>query len=147
MPTNNGDSERPEVVLCYLGPSLPLAQAREILPNAIYRPPAKQGDIVTDVVQYSPNRILLIDGVFSDNLSPWHKEFIWALQYPLLYAIYGAASMGALRASELDWLGMVGIGKIYEWYRAGITEDDSEVALTYAMREGPDGPIYYPNTV
>jgi hypothetical protein len=55
--------------------------------------------------------------------------------------------MGALRAAELDWLGMVGVGRVYEWYRAGITEDDSEVALAYAVREGPDGPIYYPNTV
>jgi hypothetical protein len=140
----NGDGEK---ILCYLGPSLPLAEARKILPDAIYRPPAKQGDIVTDVVRFSPERIILADGVFKENLSPWHKEIVYALQYPGVKAIYGAASMGALRAAELDWLGMVGIGKIYEWYRAGITEDDSEVALSYAVREGPEGPLYYPNTV
>ena len=33
--------------------------------------------------------------------------------------VYGAASMGALRAAELDAFGMVGIGKIYESYRVG----------------------------
>jgi hypothetical protein len=140
----NGDGEK---VLVYLGPSLPLAEARQILPHAIYRAPAKQGDIVTDVVNLQPNRIILIDGVFRDNLSPWHKELTYAVQYPGVKAIYGAASMGALRAAELDWLGIVGIGKIYQWYRDGVTEDDSEVALSYAVREGPDGPLYYLNTV
>jgi hypothetical protein len=92
----NGDGEK---ILCYIGPSLPLARAREILPHAIYRPPARQGDIVTDVVRFSPNRILLIDGVFAENLSVWHKELVWALQHSYVHAIYGAASMGALRAS------------------------------------------------
>ena len=54
--------------------------------------------------------------------------------------IYGAASMGALRAAELDTFGMVGIGKIYESYRIGRYtpftdpfEDDDEVAV----RHGP----------
>jgi hypothetical protein len=144
---NNGDTMQPEKILVYLGTSLPLAKAREILPGAIYRAPAKQGDIVTDVVNLEPDRIILIDGNFDANLSVWHKEIVYALQYPGVKAVYGAASMGALRAAELDWLGMVGIGRVYEWYRAGITEDDSEVALSYAVRDGPDGPIYYTNTV
>jgi hypothetical protein len=136
-----------EKVLVYLGPSLPLSKAREILPAGIFRPPAKQGDIVTDVVNLSPDRIILIDGEFRQNLSVWHKELVYALQYPGVKAVYGAASMGALRAAELDFLGMIGIGKIYHWYRDSVTEDDSEVALNYASREGPDGPLYYPQSV
>jgi hypothetical protein len=140
----NGDGEK---ILVYLGPSLSLAKAREILPQAIYRPPARQGDIVTDVVNFSPNRIILIDAEFRQNLSPWHKEIVYALQYPGVKAVYGASSMGALRAAELDWLGMVGVGRVYEWYRDGVTEDDSEVALNYAARDALDGPIYYPLTV
>jgi hypothetical protein len=139
--------EQREKILVYLGPSLSLAKAREILPDAIYRPPCKQGDIVTDVVNLEPNRILLIDGVFRENLSPWHKELVYALQYPGVKALYGAASMGALRAAELDFLGMVGIGRIYEWFRDGVTEDDSEVAVSYAEREGPQGRLYYVNTI
>jgi hypothetical protein len=122
-------------VLVYLGPSLPLARAREILPEAIYHPPARQGDIVTDVVNLNPTHILLVDGSFRENLSPWHKELVYALQ--CVKAIYGAASMGALRASELDWLGMIGVGQIYNWYRDGVTEDDAEVAVSYA--ELPSG--------
>jgi hypothetical protein len=136
-----------EKILCYLGPSLSLTKAREILPDAIYHPPAKQGDIVTDVVNESPTRIILIDGCFHENLSVWHKEIVYALQYPGVAAIYGAASMGALRAAELDWIGMIGLGRIYQWYRDGVTEDDSEVALTYATKDGPNGPLYYPLSV
>ena len=37
--------------------------------------------------------------------------------------------MGALRASELDTYGMIGVGKIYEWYRDGVIEADDEVAV------------------
>ena len=136
-----------EKILVYLGPSLPLAQARRLLPQAIYRPPAKQGDIVSDVINYRPNRIILIDGVFRENLSPWHKEIVFALQYPGVKAIYGSASMGALRAAELDYLGMVGIGRIYQWYRDGVTEDESEVAVSYAERDGAEGTVYYLNNV
>lgn len=133
-----------EKVLVYLGPSLSLDKAKGILPDAIYRPPAKQGDILSDVVNFSPNRIILIDGEFAQNLSPWHKEIVYAIQYPGVKGIYGASSMGALRASELDYIGMVGIGQIYEWYRDGVTEDDSEVALNYAVRAGAYIPLSVP---
>src|SRR5215469_388949 len=133
-----------EKILVYLGPSLPLAEAKSILPAATYRPPAKQGDIVSDIVNFNPDYVILIDGEFRQNLSVWHKEIVYALQFPSVKAVYGAASMGALRAAELDWLGMVGIGKIYEWYRDSITEDDSEVALNYSAFAFKD---YAPLTV
>ena len=87
-------------ILVYLGPSLPLTKAREILPEAVYRPPAKQGDILSDVVNLSPTHIILIDGEFKQNLSPWHKEIVYALQHPGVKGVYGAASMGALRARD-----------------------------------------------
>ena len=37
--------------------------------------------------------------------------------------------MGALRASELDDFGMVGIGKVYHDYRDGVIESDDDVAV------------------
>ncbi len=37
--------------------------------------------------------------------------------------VYGSSSMGALRASELDEFGMVGVGRIYECYRSGPHRD------------------------
>lgn len=122
-----------EKILVYLGPSLSLDRAKEILPGAIYLPPAKQGDITSDLVNHNPVRMILLDSEIHQNLSPWHKELVYALQYPSVKAIYGASSMGALRAAELDYLGMIGIGQIYEWFRDGIIEDDAEVALNYSQ--------------
>ena len=39
--------------------------------------------------------------------------------------------MGALRASELDSYGMIGVGRIYGMYRSGAIESDDEVAVTF----------------
>ena len=41
----------------------------------------------------------------------------------------GGASMGALRASELDDFGMIGVGRVYQDYRMGIIESDDDVAV------------------
>ena len=43
--------------------------------------------------------------------------------------------MGALRAAELSAHGMVGVGRIFGWYRDGVVVDDSEVALLHADAE------------
>jgi len=118
-----------EKIICYLGPSLPLYRAVELCPNMIFRPPARQGDILSDAVEVQPERILLIDGEFLQNLSVWHKELVFALSKEI--KVYGAASMGALRAADLWRQGMIGAGEIFRWYRDGLTEDDSEVALLY----------------
>lgn len=45
-------------------------------------------------------------------------------------AVYGASSMGALRAAELSQFGMQGIGEIFDNYRHGHFTDD-EVALLH----------------
>ena len=39
--------------------------------------------------------------------------------------------MGALRASELDSLGMVGIGYVYKQYAEGIITADDDVAVVF----------------
>jgi hypothetical protein len=39
--------------------------------------------------------------------------------------------MGALRAAELDAYGMIGVGKIYSWYKDGKINSDDEVALVF----------------
>ena len=49
--------------------------------------------------------------------------------------VYGAASIGALRAAELDAFGMRGIGRIYEDFREGVLEDDDEVAVLHGPEE------------
>ncbi|MCI0561578.1 MAG: TfuA-like protein, partial [Nitrososphaera sp.] len=44
----------------------------------------------------------------------------------------GAASLGALRAVELEKFGMVGIGKIFQLYKSRKINADDEVAVTFA---------------
>src|ERR1700740_2067341 len=116
-------------VLVYLGPTLPKEEALQIVPEAVVLPPAKQGDIVSDFHTYGPTIILLIDGVFHSNLSVWHKELVFCIHEGV--AVYGASSMGAIRAADLWRVGMRGYGQVFEWYRDGVITDDAEVALTY----------------
>jgi len=96
--------------------------------DEIWQPPAKRGDILRDAQKNQPRQILLIDGQFHQALAVWHKELLYTMAQGI-YCI-GAASMGALRAAELWRYGMVGIGQVFEMYRAG-EEDDSLVALSY----------------
>jgi hypothetical protein len=65
--------------------------------------------------------------------SVWHKEVLWALSQGI--HVYGAASMGALRAAELHAFGMVGVGRIFEDFRDGVLEADDEVALVHGPAE------------
>jgi len=118
--------EVPKVVV-FLGPSLPEAEAREIL-DADYRPPAKRGDLF-NAAKEGAEVICLIDGVFFQDCSVAHKEVLYALDSGV--KVIGASSMGALRASELDVYGMQGVGEIYEAYKRGELESDDEVALIF----------------
>lgn len=119
----------------YLGPSLSAAEAREIL-DGDYAPPARLGDIYRAVAFDGVDAIALIDGLFENTAAVWHKEILWALDQGV--PVYGAASMGALRAVELEPFGMVGIGKIVDAYKAGRYapfedpfEGDDEVAVVH----------------
>lgn len=123
---------RAEDVVVFLGPSLPEANARAILGPCVIRPPARQGDIVA-VLPQRPRIIVLIDGVFEAQPSVWHRELLAAIDAGVI--VYGASSMGALRAAELDLHGMRGHGRVYEWYREAIIDDDAEVALLHASAE------------
>jgi hypothetical protein len=122
---------RHELVV-YLGPSLPVREAEKILP-AKYLPPAKRGDIPLAVRQ-GARIICLIDGVFFQDCSVGHREILAALSKSV--RVIGSSSMGALRASELDTLGMEGIGEIYQWYKSGDVESDDEVALIFDPESG-----------
>jgi hypothetical protein len=116
----------------FLGPSLPLDNAREIL-DAIYLPPVQQGTLLTATVNHRPDVIGVIDGVFLQSLSVWHKEILYALDQGI--KVYGASSMGALRAAETAPFGMIGVGEIYRQYASGELQDDDEVALAHTSAE------------
>jgi hypothetical protein len=115
-------------IVVFIGPSLPLEKAKQILPDAKYLPPAKRGDL-TDAVKAGVKTIVLIDGVFFQDCAVGHREILAALRRGVL--VYGSSSMGALRASEMDTLGMIGVGAIYRWYRDRIIISDDEVGLVY----------------
>ncbi len=90
-----------ERVLIYLGPTLSKDEAIRLVPDAIIRSPARQSDIISDIVQLNPTHLILIDGEFSQNLSVWTKELMYALIFPSLGGrVYGASSMGALRGAD-----------------------------------------------
>ena len=123
----------------FLGPSLSLEDARVILP-AIYLPPVRRGDVLAAVRRHDPEAIAIVDGYFEQVPAVWHKELLWTLDRGI--ALYGAASMGALRAAELAQFGMVGIGRIHEAYATGRFPpfddpfgDDAEVAVVHGPAE------------
>ena len=111
----------------FSGPSLPPNEMRQVT-AADWRPPAAQGDLYRAVAA-GFGIIGLIDGYFDWVPSVWHKEVLWALTQRV--HVVGAASMGALRAAELEAFGMVGVGQIFEGFRSGLLEDDDEVAVIH----------------
>jgi hypothetical protein len=131
---------RTDELLVFLGPSLPAQEARR-LARCTVLPPARQGD-VWRALSLRPRAIALVDGVFEAQPSVWHHELLAALEAGV--AVFGGASMGALRAVELAPHGMVGVGRIFGWYRDGVVEDDSEVALLHADAEHGWRPLTVP---
>lgn len=112
----------------FLGPSLPRREAARLI-DADFRPPAGQGDLFR-AAQARPPAIALIDGIFKNAPTVRHREILWALAEGI--PVFGAASMGALRAAELAPFGMRGVGLIYRWYRRFALLPDDAVAVTHA---------------
>jgi len=113
--------------IVFLGPSLDLDEAKSILP-ARYLPPARCGDILR-ASRLGPPAIVLIDGGFEQSPAVWHKEILAAMACGI--TVFGAASMGALRAAEIAEYGMIGVGQIYADYRNGNLTDDDDVAVLH----------------
>lgn len=116
----------------FAGPSLPPAARRDCGSEIDWRPPVRQGELYRAALD-RPAAIGLIDGYFEVTPTVWHKEILWAMGQGV--HVYGAASIGALRAAELDTYGMKGIGRIYEDFRDGVLEDDDEVAVLHGPEE------------
>jgi len=124
----------------FLGPTLRPDSARSHL-DADYHPPVRQGDVYRVVSQRRPRVIGIIDGYFRQVPAVWHKEILWAMTRGV--HVFGAASMGALRAAELHAFGMRGIGRVFEAYANGVLapfedeafEDDDEVAVVHGPAE------------
>jgi TfuA protein len=110
----------------FTGNSITHEEARTIL-QANYQPPVRRFQL-EKFVQQGYKIIGIIDGIFFDRAAVGHREILSALNAGV--KVVGGASMGALRASELDTHGMIGVGKVYELYRDGVIESDDEVAVS-----------------
>jgi hypothetical protein len=119
--------------LVFVGPTLTADEVRARLPTATVLPPAAVGDILRASRQRGVRRIAIIDGYFERMAAVWHKEILVALERGI--AVYGAASMGALRAAELAPFGMIGVGLIYRGYAKGVFVADDEVAVAHLPAE------------
>lgn len=112
----------------FLGPSLDRSDASGIL-DAVYLPPVTRGDIDRVLSNGIPDAIGIVDGQFFQSFSVSPKEVLRALDAGC--RVFGAASMGALRAVELAPFGMVGVGDIFGLYANGVIDADDEVAMVY----------------
>lgn len=112
--------------IVFFGPSITEAEVRG-LAAVSHAPPIKRGDLAAvddhDV-------IVILDGEFGQNMSVSPKEILAILDKGK--TVIGASSMGALRASELDRCGMIGIGWVYERFRRCAVRRDADVALVYS---------------
>jgi hypothetical protein len=115
----------------FLGPSLPLDQAKAIL-DATYLPPVQQGDLLR-LLELKPRYVGIIDGYFETVPAIWHKEILLAMSEGV--HVFGAASMGALRAAELHLFGMIGVGKIFQSLSDETIVADDEVAVRHGPAE------------
>lgn len=118
-------------IAVFLGPSLARHKAERLL-SANYYPPVRMGDVYR-LLATGVQTIVIIDGVFHNTTPVWQRELVTAIDKGI--AVVGASSMGALRAAELDKLGMVGHGQIYAWYRDGVIDGDDEVALLHTEED------------
>ena len=113
-------------IALFIGPSM--TEGTELGEEINIFGPIKSGDIYK-LMTHGYNKIGIVDGVFHGVPSIWHREIRYAIEHGI--DIYGSSSMGALRAAEMDTLGVTGVGQVYEWYSSGHVTGDDEVALCH----------------
>ena len=117
--------------IVFVGPSLEPADW-PAFDDLNLRPPVRQGDVLR-AVRAGATAIGIVDGYFDSVPAVWHKEILWAMAEGV--PVYGGSSMGALRAAELHQYGMIGVGKVFEWYRDDVFWQDDAVALIHGPEE------------
>ncbi|MGW1339454.1 TfuA-like protein [Kribbella sp. NPDC002412] len=124
----------------FVGPTLP--DAATIARSGVeVLPPIQSGDLFG--LDLAPGDVVgIVDGYFHQRPAVRHKEILAVLAGGV--RVLGAASIGALRAAELDQYGMEGVGEIYRAYRSGELEADDEVALLHGSAEDGYRPLSEP---
>lgn len=99
----------------------------------VLRPPVKRGDIERLVAQSPSSNLAIVDGVFHAHPAVGHTEILDALSAG--WRIWGLSSMGAIRACEMDTLGMTGFGEVYRQFASDPDMSDDEVTLIHQAQE------------
>jgi hypothetical protein len=111
----------------FSGPSTADSAVLE-MPEVCPHPPVMHGDLYR--LRLEPgDKVLIIDGLYQHEAPVRHKEILSLCASGV--QVYGAASIGALRASELHGLGMPGLGTVFGWYRDGRLNSDADVAVVH----------------
>jgi hypothetical protein len=116
----------------YVGPTLARTEPVLSEPGVRVLPPVQHGDLFDADVREG-DIVVIIDGVYHQAPALRHKEILHALGRDV--RVIGAASIGALRAAELDTFGMLGVGAVYTAYAQREISGDDEVAVG----QTPDG--------
>ncbi len=116
-------------IILFSGPTL---HGVALSPDIEVRPPARAGNLL-DAARDAQALIVLVDGELGQSMPPWHKEVLEVMAAGI--PVIGAASIGALRAAELDGFGMLGVGHIYRAYRSGLLFADDELVVSHGPRE------------
>lgn len=103
-------------------------------------PPAGRGDIEA-AIRAGYTHLGMIDGAIEDDAVPV-SELRNALEHPDI-RLWGAASMGAVRAAELNDAGMRGVGRAYRLLRRGALSSE-EVYLLHAPAALKHRPLTLP---
>ena len=127
-----GVAEVKREILIFAGPSLNPNLKKEYLEYQ-FRGPALQGDIAHAANCSNANIFVIVDGYYKSVPSIWHKEIIYANNKGKI--IVGCSSLGAIRAAELDNYGMIGRGKVYQWYKNNEITRDPDVAVAHGPKE------------
>lgn len=111
--------------LVFVGPSLSHCECSQLL-DADFLPPARRGSLNS----IAPGRVVaVIDGELPPESFLPDCEILDALGRGV--TLYGAASVGALRASAFANRGMRGVGWVYDQYIAGKITGLDEIAVIY----------------
>ncbi len=121
------------VVHVFVGPTLAASTVRRLAPDAMIHHPVRHGDLLRLPLELG-DTVVVIDGYYHHAAPVRHKEILQLLATGV--SVVGCASMGALRAAELERYGMVGSGVVFGMYRDGVIDGDDEVAVAHS--EGPE---------
>jgi hypothetical protein len=122
--------------IVYLGATLSRAEAAAIVPRCQFEGPIARGDLYRHRNE-GASVFVIIDGLFHQRHAVSPREVVDVVRDGAV--VFGASSMGALRAADCWPAGVRGVGLIYRLLRMGVLDSDDEVAVQIAGGEAVTG--------